>query len=78
MPLMLLPLSSTAFIWWHTQLTECVCQGEIDIAWFKKYVAYARAKCAPRLDQAAAAALQNYYVSADPSLLSIIKHLDGG
>jgi len=38
-------------------------KGEIDIAWFKKYVAYARAKCAPRLDQAAAAALQNYYVS---------------
>lgn len=38
-------------------------QGEIDIAFFKKYVAYARAKCAPRLDQTAAEALQNYYVS---------------
>lgn len=36
--------------------------GEIPIDKLKRYVAYARLHCAPRLDEEAAEALQNHYV----------------
>ena len=36
--------------------------GEIPLEKLKRYIAYARQKCAPRLDEAAAEALQNHYV----------------
>ncbi|CAL8309986.1 unnamed protein product, partial [Arctogadus glacialis] len=44
----------------HTQ-TDAV-EGEIPLATFKKYIAYARVKCGPRLSAAAAEKLKNRYV----------------
>ena len=41
---------------------------EISIENLKRYVAYARAKCFPRLDRTAMSALENYYVSVRQSL----------
>jgi DNA replication licensing factor MCM5 len=38
-------------------------EGEIGIAMMKKYISYARAKCAPRLSSEAAEVLRNHYVS---------------
>ena len=43
--------------------TMDVEEGEFPIAKLKKYVAYARAKIAPRLSEEAALALQNLYVA---------------
>ncbi|CAF94248.1 unnamed protein product, partial [Tetraodon nigroviridis] len=37
-------------------------EGEIPLATFKKYIAYARAKCGPRLSAAASEKLKNRYV----------------
>lgn len=37
-------------------------EGEIPLATFKKYIAYARTKCGPRLSAAAAEKLKNRYV----------------
>ncbi|KAA8585637.1 hypothetical protein FQN60_004331 [Etheostoma spectabile] len=42
-------------------MTEGV-EGEIPLATFKKYIAYARTKCGPRLSAAAAEKLKNRYV----------------
>ncbi|KAK0132419.1 DNA replication licensing factor mcm5 [Merluccius polli] len=44
----------------HTQ-TEAV-EGEIPLATYKKYIAYARVKCGPRLSAGAAEKLKNRYV----------------
>ena len=41
---------------------------EISVDTLRRYVAYARAKCAPRLNMAAMETLQNYYVSVRQSL----------
>ena len=37
-------------------------EGELDVPMLKRYIAYARKKCSPRLTEAAMARLQNYYV----------------
>ncbi|OMJ78672.1 hypothetical protein SteCoe_21479 [Stentor coeruleus] len=38
-------------------------QGEIDINGLRKYIAYARSKCAPKLQEDSMKLLQNYYVA---------------
>jgi len=43
-------------------------EDEIDVRTLKRYVAYARKTCAPRLDEGAAEVLQNYYVSVRQEL----------
>jgi len=42
-------------------------EGEFSIDFFKRYVAYCRAKCAPRLSQAAADMLRNHFVNVRSS-----------
>lgn len=44
------------------KVNEKVIEGEIPIADLKKYIAYARLKCTPKLDDASAEALRNFYV----------------
>jgi len=42
-------------------------EGEISIAWMKRYVAYCKQKCAPRLTQDAADMLQSHFVNVRSS-----------
>ena len=49
----------------HVQGTSTVrepAEGEIDVNKLKRYISYARAKCSPRLSEAAVARLESFYV----------------
>ena len=49
----------------HVQGTSTVrepVEGELDVPLLRRYIAYARKKCSPRLTEAAMETLQNYYV----------------
>ena len=56
----------------HVQGTSTVrepVEGELDVSTLKRYIAYARAKCSPRLTEAAMKKLQNYYVAIRQGLV---------
>lgn len=44
-------------------------EGELDVQLLKRYIAYARAKCSPRLTEPAKEVLQNYYVAVRQGLV---------
>jgi DNA replication licensing factor MCM5 len=44
-------------------------EGELDVLQLKRYIAYARAKCSPRLNEQAREVLQNYYVAVRQGLV---------
>lgn len=50
---------------------------EIDVQKLKRYIAYARAKCSPRLNEGAMESLQNYYVSIRQGLVEDDSRLEG-
>ena len=57
----------------HTQGTSTLrepSETELDISTLKRYIAYARAKCSPRLTEAAMETLQNYYVQIRQGLVA--------
>merc|ERR1711872_27492 len=41
---------------------DTAAEGELSLAFLKKYIAYCRSRCGPRLEQAAAEKLKNKYV----------------
>merc|ERR1712096_62515 len=41
---------------------DTAAEGELSLAFMKKYIAYCRSRCGPRLEQAAAEKLKNKYV----------------
>ena len=56
----------------HVQGTSTVrepVEGELDVPLLKRYIAYARKKCSPRLTEAAMETLQNYYVKIRQGLV---------
>jgi DNA replication licensing factor MCM5 len=56
----------------HVQGTSTIREpndAEIDVPLLKRYIAYARSKCSPRLTEAAMETLQNYYVQIRQGLV---------
>lgn len=53
-----------------------VAEGELDMETMKRYVAYAKARCAPRLSARAAEKLSSYYVSLRRQLAQIEQDAD--
>ena len=57
----------------HTQGTSTLrepSEAELDVPVLKRYIAYARARCSPRLTEAAMETLQNYYVQIRQGLVA--------
>ena len=50
-------------LWWlrGSRLRE-PSKGELDVPLLRRYIAYAKKTCSPRLTETAVATLQNYYV----------------